>query len=73
MEKQIISAVKRAIALFGSEELLAKSAGVSQPAINKCKRTGKIGIKVATGIHRATKGQVHFVDLVPSLLEGDDE
>jgi DNA-binding transcriptional regulator YdaS (Cro superfamily) len=73
MDKQIISSVKRAIALFGSEELLAKSAGVSQPAINKAKRTGKIGVKVALGIHRATDGEVHFIDFFPSLIGEIDD
>jgi len=73
MNKQIISAVKRAIALFGSEERLAKSAGVSQPAINKVKRTGRIGVKVASGIHRATKGEVHLVELLPALMEDEDD
>lgn len=65
MDHRIITAIERAIALFGSEERLAKEAGVSQPAINKCRRTGRIGIKVAAGIDRATQGKVSIVDLIP--------
>lgn len=58
-----------AIAKFGSEAKLADAAGVTQPAINEAKRTGRVGPRLAIGLERATKGEIKRSDLRPDLWE----
>jgi DNA-binding transcriptional regulator YdaS (Cro superfamily) len=59
----IIAAIKR----YGTEEKAAEAFGVSQPVVNEAKRTGKVGPKLAMGIHSATKGEISKSDLRPDL------
>ena len=63
IQKLIESAIDR----FGSEAKLALAAGVSQPVVNAAKRTGKIGPRLAMGIHAATNGDISKTVLRPDL------
>lgn len=58
-----------AIAKFGSEKKLADAVGVTQPAINEAKRTGRVGPRLAIGLERATRGEIKRSDLRPDLWE----
>jgi len=64
--------IQNAIAEFGSEARLAKAAGVTQPAINEAKQKGRVGARLAAGIHRATAGRISKYDLRPDLWPRDD-
>lgn len=60
--------IERAITLAGgSEAKLAEVCGLSQPLINKAKRSGRIGPKLALAIHRFTKGTIAASDMRPDL------
>jgi DNA-binding transcriptional regulator YdaS (Cro superfamily) len=60
--------IERAIELAGgSEAKLANETGLSQPLINKARRTGRAGPKLALAIHEFTKGQISASDLRPDL------
>jgi len=60
-------AVRRAVAIIGSEVKLAAACGVTQPAISKAKLTGRISPRLALAMHRATRGQVPASELRPDL------
>lgn len=65
MDKHLI---ERAIKLAGgSEAKLAEACGLSQPLINKAKRSGRIGPRLALAIHHFTKGSIPASDMRPDL------
>ncbi|WP_441235634.1 YdaS family helix-turn-helix protein [Bradyrhizobium sp. 930_D9_N1_4] len=60
--------IERAIKLAGgSEAKLANETGLSQPLINKARRTGRAGPKLALAIHEFTKGVIPASALRPDL------
>lgn len=62
------AALRRAIALAGSEQKLAALAGFSQVAINKAKRRGGVSAEMAVAIERATAGRVARAELRADLF-----
>lgn len=62
-----IAAVEEAIRLAGSQSKLARLIGVSQVAICKAKKTGRISARMASGIDAATRGKVAKSSLRPDL------
>ena len=68
------SLIERAIALAGgSEAKLAEACGLSQPLINKAKRSGRVGPKLAIAIHHFTNGGVSASDMRPDLWRSPEE
>lgn len=62
------SLIERAITLAGGTEAkLAEATGLSQPLINKARKSGRAGPKLAMKIHQFTKGEVSASDLRPDL------
>ena len=62
------SLIERAIELAGgSEAKLANETGLSQPLINKARRSGRAGPKLALAIHAFTKGDIPASALRPDL------
>lgn len=60
--------IERAIELAGgSEAKLANETGLSQPLINKARRTGRAGPRLALAIHEFTKGKISASALRPDL------
>jgi DNA-binding transcriptional regulator YdaS (Cro superfamily) len=59
--------IERAIELAGSEAKLATETGLSQPLINKAKKTGRAGPRLALAIHAFTKGDIPASALRPDL------
>lgn len=60
--------IERAIELAGgSEAKLANETGLSQPLINKARRTGRAGPRLALAIHEFTKGAISASALRPDL------
>lgn len=59
--------VEEAVAKFGSQRKLAIAAGVAQPTIHKAIKTGRVGVRLAQGIHHATRGQITKTMLRPDL------
>lgn len=64
---EISSHVEKAIAEFGSQASLAQAAGVAQPTIHKALKSGRVGLKLAIGIDRATAGKISKGTLRPDL------
>lgn len=62
------TAIKRAIAVAGSEGRLAKLVGVSQPAINKAKNVGHTSAALAVKIDAALAGAVSKEELCPAVF-----
>jgi len=60
--------ISRAIKFCGSQGKLAAAAGVSQPAISKACRTGRVSVELAHRISRATQGRVPVEDLRPDFF-----
>jgi len=69
MSDKIQKLIVQAIRMLGTEKALADAAGVSQPVINKAKRLGQVGPRVAIGIDRATGGKISRRQLRPDLWE----
>jgi DNA-binding transcriptional regulator YdaS (Cro superfamily) len=63
----VCAAVACAIALKGSEQKLAAACGVTQPAISRAKKRGRLSPRLALAIHRATGGAVPASALRPDL------
>lgn len=63
------SHIDAAISHFGSEAKLAAAAGVSQPAINKAKRAGRVSAVLAVKIETATEGKISRWQLRPDLWD----
>lgn len=60
--------IQRAIDLAGgSEAKLAHETGLSQPLINKAKKTGRAGPRLAMAIHHFSKGLIPASALRPDL------
>ncbi len=62
------AALRRAVALAGSEMRLSRATGYSQPAINKARRKGRVSAEMAIAIERALKGAVSRQELRPDLF-----
>lgn len=61
--------ITRAIQLLGSEAKLASACGISQAAVWKAKRVGRVSAQFAVSIDRATAGEVPRWKLRPDLWE----
>jgi DNA-binding transcriptional regulator YdaS (Cro superfamily) len=59
--------IEKAIRLAGSEAKLAAAVHVSQPAINKAKKVGRVTAEMAVAIERATGGEISRGELRPDL------
>ncbi len=59
--------IRRAIELAGSETKLGEACGVSQTAIWKAKRAGRVSAELANAIDKATSGAVPRWELRPDL------
>lgn len=57
----------------GNEAAAARAAGVSQPTFFEARRKGRVGPKLAMGIHRATKGEISKSDLRDDIWPREDE
>lgn len=66
---EISSHVEKAIEALGSQDKLAQAAGVAQPTVHKALKSGRVGIKLALGIERATGGKVTVDDLRPDFRD----
>ena len=65
--------IERAIEFAGgSEAKLAHATGLSQPLINKAKKSGRVGPRLALAIHHLTKGEVPASELRPDLWESPE-
>ena len=62
------AALKKAVAIAGSESKLSRVTGYSQPAINKARRRGRVSAEMAIAIERALKGAVSRQELRPDLF-----
>jgi len=62
------TSVQEAIRLAGSQQALAKACGLSQAAVSKWARGGKISAENAINIERATSGRVSALDLRPDIF-----
>lgn len=51
----------------GTEAKLASAAGVTQPAIHKAKKTGRVSAELALRIEKATRGRVALWQMRPDL------
>lgn len=67
------SPIERAIDIAGSEAKLASAIGLSQPLINKAKKSGRAGPRLALGIHHFTHGAVPASELRPDLWEKPED
>jgi DNA-binding transcriptional regulator YdaS (Cro superfamily) len=65
------AALRRAIALAGSEQKLGALTGFSQVAINKAKRRGGVSAEMAVAIERATAGAVGKAELRSDLFAAE--
>lgn len=66
--------IERAIELAGgSEAKLAHETGLSQPLINKAKKTGRAGPRLAMAIHHFSKGLIPASSLRPDLWEKPED
>ncbi|MBX3546878.1 MAG: helix-turn-helix domain-containing protein [Chelatococcus sp.] len=61
--------IRAAIAIRGSESKLAVACGVSQAAIWKAKRAGRVSPRLAAAIHRATNGSIPKWRLCPDVFD----
>jgi len=69
--KELIAlAIERA---GGSEAKLARELRLSQPLINKAKRTGRAGPRLALAIHHFTKGEIPASSMRPDLWENPED
>lgn len=69
--KELIAlAIERA---GGSEAKLARELRLSQPLINKAKRSGRAGPRLALAIHHFTKGEIPASAMRPDLWENPED
>lgn len=74
MEGKAPNFVERAITLAGgSEAALARETGLSQPLINKAKKAGRAGPKLALAIHYFSKGQIPASEIRPDLWRNPED
>ncbi|WP_431311045.1 transcriptional regulator [Methylobacterium nigriterrae] len=64
--------IQAAIAILGSETKLGTACGVSQGAIWKAKRAGRVSGELAVAIEKATRGVVPRWRLRPDLWEAPE-
>ncbi|MCK1503886.1 helix-turn-helix domain-containing protein [Bradyrhizobium sp. 18] len=57
----------------GSEAKLARHLQLSQPLINKAKRTGRVGPKLALAIHHFSNGEIPASAIRPDLWERPED
>lgn len=63
-----LNPIERAIEIAGgSEAKLADAINFTQPAINKAKKSGRAGPRLALAIHHFTNGRVPASELRPDL------
>lgn len=65
--------IKKAIKRFGSQAKLAAAAGISQPVVHRALESGRVGPKLAIGIHKATGGEINKAVLRPDLWSDDGD
>ena len=64
-----ITALHRAIAIFGNPSRLAAAIGYSQHAVwHACTKRRRVSPQMAVAIHKATKGKVRKQDLRPDIF-----
>lgn len=64
----MLSALDRAIFIFGSQTSLAKATGFSQQAISYAYTHGRVSAEMAVAIERATNAVVLRGDLRPDIF-----
>lgn len=68
------SFIERAITLAGgSEAKLAKAIGLSQPLINKARRNGRAGPRLALAIHHFSGGAIPASEIRPDLWTNPED
>lgn len=67
-----MSQINYAISIVGGQEKLAEKVGVSQSAISKWSRGGKISPENARRVEKATERRVTAVDLRPDIFGAID-
>lgn len=68
------SFIERAIGLAGgSEAKLAKAIGLSQPLINKARKSGRAGPRLAMAIHHFSKGVIPASEIRPDLWRNPED
>ena len=66
--------IERAIEIAGgSEAKLADAINFTQPAINKAKKSGRAGPRLALAIHHFTKGVVPASEMRPDLWRNPED
>lgn len=67
------SLIERAIALAGGTEAkLADAIGLSQPLINKARKNGRAGPRLAIAIHQWSNGEISASELRPDLWQSPE-
>ncbi|MBG5881483.1 MULTISPECIES: transcriptional regulator [Morganellaceae] len=59
--------IKKAVSIVGSQQKLANLCGVSQPAVNKWLRGGRVAPERVQAIVNATEGKVKAHEIRPDL------
>lgn len=68
-----ITALQRAIALFGNQSRLADAIGYSQHAVwHACTKSRRVSPQMAVAIHKATRGKVRKEHLRPDIFGGGE-
>lgn len=67
------NAIERAITLAGSEAALARGTRLSQPLINKAKKAGRAGPRLALAIHHFSNGQIPASEIRPDLWRNPED
>lgn len=65
--------IERAITLAGSEAELARRTRLSQPLINKAKKNGRAGPRLALAIHHFSNGKISASEIRPDLWEKPED
>lgn len=69
---EVSTLIDKAIKRFGTQAKTAKAAGVAQPVVSEALKTGRVGPKLALGLHRATGGEINKAVLRPDLWSEDE-
>jgi len=64
----MLSALDRAICIFGNQASLAKAIGFTQQAISYAYKNGRVSAEMAVAIERATNAVVRRDDLRPDIF-----
>jgi DNA-binding transcriptional regulator YdaS (Cro superfamily) len=65
--------IDRAIELAGGQAALARATHLSQPLINKAKKTGRAGPRLALAIHHFSAGAIPASEIRPDLWEKPED